>query len=97
VGVVLFERFELLDVFGPLELYRMLADRFELCLIGPSTGHERSAQGPGVLADCGYSAAPAPDIVLVPGGVGTRSLVEDRGLLDWRRGWAQGAELVTSV
>lgn len=35
VGVVLFDRFELLDVFGPLELLGNLADRFEICILGP--------------------------------------------------------------
>ena len=97
VGVVLFARFELLDVFGPLELLGVLADRFELCMIGPGAGPVRSAQGPEVVATCGYSDAPAPDIVLVPGGIGTRGLVEDREFLSWLAGWAGSAELVTSV
>jgi len=35
IGTVLFERFELLDVFGPLEMFGVLPDRFELSLIGP--------------------------------------------------------------
>ena len=33
VGVVLFDGFELLDVFGPLEMFGLLPDHFELCLI----------------------------------------------------------------
>jgi transcriptional regulator GlxA family with amidase domain len=94
---VLFDRFELLDVFGPLEFLGVLADRFELNLIGPTAGPVRSAQGPEVLAAASYTQAHAQDIVLIPGGMGTRGLVENREFLAWLAGWAQTAEFVTSV
>jgi transcriptional regulator GlxA family with amidase domain len=94
---VLFDRFELLDVFGPLELLGVLPDRFDLRLIGPTAGPVRSAQGPEVLATDSYREAPVPDIVLVPGGIGTRSLVDDGGFLAWLAGWADTAPMVTSV
>jgi transcriptional regulator GlxA family with amidase domain len=97
VGVVLFDRFELLDVFGPLELLGVLADRFELNLIGPTAGPVRSAQGPEVLAANSYQQAPAPDIALIPGGIGTRGLVENGQFLAWLASWAEAAEFVTSV
>lgn len=97
VGVVLFDRFELLDVFGPLELFGVLTDHFELSLIGPTAGPVRSAQGPDVVAGWGYNEAPGPDIVLVPGGIGTRSLVDDGGFLAWLVDWVKRSELVTSV
>jgi transcriptional regulator GlxA family with amidase domain len=94
---VLFDRFELLDVFGPLELLGVLADRFELNLIGPTAGPVRSAQGPEVLVGASYAQASAPDIALIPGGIGTRGLVENREFLVWLAGWAHTAEFVTSV
>lgn len=97
VGVVLFDRFELLDVFGPLELLGVLTDKFELLLIGPDVGPVRSAQGPEVLTAASYGTAPVPEVVLVPGGIGTRSLVADDGFLSWLAEWARGAETVTSV
>jgi transcriptional regulator GlxA family with amidase domain len=97
VGVVLFERFELLDVFGPAEVYGVLPDRFELGLIGPLAGPVSSAQGPQVVAESGYAEAPPPDVVLVPGGIGTRRVVEDRSFLEWLAAWAVPARLVTSV
>src|SRR5262249_26543316 len=97
VGVVLFDRFELLDVFGPLELLGVLPDRLELNLIGPTSGPVRSAQGPEVVAANSYQQAPAPDIALIPGGMGTRGLVEDGEFLAWLAGWAGTAEFVTSV
>lgn len=97
VDVVLFDRFELLDVFGPLELYGAMRDRFAIRLIGPAGGPVASAQGPAVVADYGYADAPVPGMVLVPGGIGTRTLVEDRGFCEWLTAWAAEAELVTSV
>lgn len=97
VAVVLFDHFELLDVFGPLELLGVLPDHFELSMIGPAAGPLRSAQGPEVVAAASYREAPTPDIVLVPGGIGTRTLVEDRAFLAWLTGWAVSAQLVTSV
>src|SRR5581483_3719057 len=97
VAVVLFDRFELLDVFGPLELLGSLPDHFELTMIGPTAGPIPSAQGPAVLAANCYSDSPVPDIAVVPGGIGTPSLVEDAGFLAWLAAWAASAPLVTSV
>lgn len=94
---MLFDRFELLDVCGPLELLGVLADRFELAMVGPTAGPVRSAQGPQVLAGSSFGDAPRPDVVVVPGGIGTRSLVGDREFLAWLADWAGVAELVTSV
>jgi transcriptional regulator GlxA family with amidase domain len=97
VTAVLFDGFELLDVFGPLELFGALPDRFRISLVGPAAGSVRSAQGPQAVADFPYDEAPVADVVLVPGGIGTRRLVDDRGFLGWLEGWAGNAELVTSV
>ena len=81
---MLFDRVELLDVFGPLELFGALPDHFEIHLLGEKAGPMRSAQGPIVLADHSYGDAPRPDVVLVPGGIGTRTLAA-AGLLDGYR------------
>lgn len=97
VAVMLFDRFELLDVFGPVELLGVLPEHFELTMIGPAAGPLRSAQGPEVVASGCYGDASVPDIVLVPGGVGTRSLVGDGDFLAWLASWAGSARLVTSV
>jgi transcriptional regulator GlxA family with amidase domain len=97
VTAVLFEGFELLDVFGPLEIFGVLSEQFTISLIGPATGPVRSAQGPEAMAQHSYQDAPSADIVLVPGGIGTRRLVGDRGFLEWLTSWTSTAELVTSV
>lgn len=97
VSVVLFEGFELLDVFGPVELLSRFPDEIEVRLLGPEAGPVRSSQGTEVVATTGYRDAATPDIVMVPGGIGTRALVADNHFLDWLREWASGAAIVTSV
>lgn len=97
VAVVLFEGFELLDVFGPLEVFGVLPDHFRIVTLGPVAGPVRSAQGPNAVADRTYEDAGAADLVLVPGGIGTRTLAQDGSFLSWLRGWAADAELVASV
>ncbi|MDR1387577.1 MAG: DJ-1/PfpI family protein [Propionibacteriaceae bacterium] len=96
VQVVLFDGFELLDLCGPLEVFG-LADRFETTLIGPEAGPVASSQGTKLLADRSYADAPPPDIVLVPGGPGTRSLVLDQAWLGWLADWAAPADLIAAV
>jgi len=97
VTVVVFDGFELLDVFGPLELFGVLSDYFEVGLVGRAAGPIRSAQGPFVVAGASYEDARVPDIVLVPGGIGTRTLVQDGAFLTWLADWASRARLVASV
>jgi transcriptional regulator GlxA family with amidase domain len=97
VATVLFDGFELLDVFGPLEIFGIVPDRFTMSLIGPKEGRVRSAQGPQAIADCSYQDALRADVVLVPGGIGNRSLLGDKAFLAWLAEWASTAELIASV
>lgn len=96
VAVVLFDDFELLDVFGPLEVFGVTG-LFGITLLGREQGLVRSAQGPAVVADRAYREAQPPDIVLVPGGMGTRRLVADRSFTAWLGRWASTASVLTSV
>jgi transcriptional regulator GlxA family with amidase domain len=97
ITTVLFDGFELLDVFGPLEIFGMSPDRFTMSLIGPAAGSVRSAQGPQAIADCSYRHAPPADMVLVPGGIGNRALLGDKAFLAWLAQWASSAEMIASV
>ena len=97
ISVVLFDGFELLDVFGPVELFSLVPDRLAIEFTGPEAGPVASSQGVQVIATIGYDAAATPDIMLIPGGPGTRRLVRDEAFLSWLRAWATPASLVTSV
>lgn len=97
VTAVLFDGFELMDVFGPLELFGILPNGFDVSIIGPSVGPVRSSQGSKVIADFAYQDAPRGGIVLLPGGIGTRHLATDHLFLEWIADWAPSAAFVTSV
>lgn len=97
VDVVLFEGFELLDVFGPVELLSVVPDLFEIRFIGPYKAPVPSSQGVAVSVTDSRNDAAKPDIVLVPGGRGTRSLVHESSFLTWLASYARPASLVTSV
>ncbi len=96
VSVVLFEGFELLDVFGPVELFS-LASGFEVDYVGARRGPVASSQGAQVVAQRAYAEVGEADIILVPGGMGTRRLVEDDGFLTWLDEVALRSRLVASV
>src|SRR6266542_1603548 len=99
LGVLLFPGFELLDVFGPLEAFgiRPAKDHFEALLVAECAGPVESAQGPKALAEAALDDARRLDLILVPGGFGTRKAVDDRTLCDWIVRRAADAELVMSV
>jgi len=97
LGVVLFEGFELLDVFGPLEMFGLAADHFGIRLIAERGGVVASRQGPKSVCDDSFQSAPAIDVLLVPGGIGTRGEVNNPVMLNWLKERSQQAELVASV
>ncbi len=102
VGVVLFEGFEPLDAFGPIQVLGIVPRLFRVVLLGPAPGPVASAlggaPGPAVLAeDAWESPDVSVDVLLVPGGMGTRAEVGNQRLLAALRSRAAEAELVTSV
>ena len=96
LGVLLFEGFELLDVFGPLEMFGQIDD-LDIYMVAEKAGAITSAQGPAVMAQEVLSKKFDYDIVLVPGGLGTRKEVENTGVINWISGQASRAKYVASV
>jgi len=98
-GVVLFKGFELLDVFGPLEAWGMLAvmGQCKVATIAEHSGVVTSAQGPKAIADFGFADCPHLDLILIPGGIGTREEISNQVLLDWLKARAEKAEVVATV
>ncbi len=97
IAVVLFPEFEALDVFGPIEMFGMVAESFDICMVAEGVGEVASRQGPKSIAEHGFDEKRQYDILLVPGGPGTRKEVDNQRLLDWIREQSTGAEYVTSV
>ena len=97
LGMILFEGFELLDVFGPLEMFGMLKDRVEIILIAERAGPVKSGAGPAALADVAFADAPRLDIVMIPGGIGTRREVNNAAFLHAVAGLAKDAPQVATI
>ncbi len=80
LGNVLFEGFELLDVYGPLEMFS-LCENIELVMVAERAGKIRSSAGPCGVADQAIADCNELDILLIPGGIGTRKQVENASFL----------------
>jgi transcriptional regulator GlxA family with amidase domain len=103
VGAVLFPGFELLDVFGPLEMFGALgslggdAGQVEISMLAERPGAVPSYQGPASLADSSLADARELDVLLVPGGQGTRREVSNAALIGELGRRCAGARMVASV
>jgi len=97
IAGVLFHQFELLDLFGPLEMFGLLPEQFELSLVAETGDRVASTQGPVSVINHRFDDSPQFDLLLVPGGRGTRREVDNPAMLEWLRGQAETASYVTSV
>ncbi len=97
VGILLFEGFETLDVFGPIEMLGHLDQTLELTTVAERSGPVQSFHGPSAHADFDLQGCPHLDMLLIPGGQGTRREVGNPRLIDWIRSRAHDAELVMTV
>jgi putative intracellular protease/amidase len=104
LGAVLYPGFEMLDLFGPLEMFSMLGnEQVNIHTIAEQVGLVPTAiagdgpLGPKVQADFSFADAPALDMLLLPGGFGTFPALENPLLLDFLRDRSAQAKIVASV
>jgi transcriptional regulator GlxA family with amidase domain len=97
LGAVLYPQFELLDLYGPLEMFGALGPALRIVTVAEQRGPVASAQGPATLAEHGFDDAPKLDLVLVPGGVGTFPQLANEALLAFLRARVREAERMMSV
>jgi len=100
-GILLFPDAEELDFVGPYEVFTMARDYlFEddrVVTIAQDDAPVRAAKGMRVLPDHTIEDAPSLDVLVVPGGIGTRAQAENRVLLGWIAKAAAECRFVTSV
>ena len=97
LGALLYEGFELLDLFGPLEMFGNMQGAVTVRTVADRAGLVRSAQGPRVQADHGLDDCPPLDLLLIPGGIGTREQVDNGPLVKWLRSRADELEVAMTV
>ncbi|MEO0497709.1 MAG: DJ-1/PfpI family protein [Pseudomonadota bacterium] len=81
ITVIIFQEFEVLDVFGPLSFFGMLPDSFSCQLASIGGGMIASSAGPRVQTAALDTSKLKDNWLVVPGGRGTRALVEDANFL----------------
>ena len=97
IAIPLFPQFTALDGIGPYEVLQRIPD-FVVTFVGRERGVVRSDNGfLGIEVDATYDELPAPDVVVFPGGIGTRALLADEQVLDWVRGAHATSTFTTSV
>ena len=98
LGAILYDQFELLDVYGPLEMFGSLGPgALRIETVAETPGPVASAQGPETLARRGLGDCPKLDLILLPGGIGTLAQLANPALLAFLRARAPEAELTLSV
>ena len=109
-GILVFENVEVLDFAGPFEVFsrtrlvpgvesRRSLDSapFDVFTVAATRAPLRATGGLEVVPAYGFADAPPIDLLVVPGGFGTRPLLADAPTLEWIRRTAAKARLVTSV
>ncbi|MEM9329305.1 MAG: DJ-1/PfpI family protein [Bacteroidota bacterium] len=97
VAFLLFDNYETLDVFGPAEIFGRLVSQYELKFYSLEGGPINNRHGVQIVTEKLKGDVPAPHILLVPGGLGTRREVDNEVLLDWIRFLSGGSDYVLSV
>ncbi len=110
VGILVFDGVEVLDFAGPFEVFSRsrltpgIASRrsedsapFRVFTVAENAQPIVATGGLRVLPDYTFATAPPIDLLVIPGGFGTRRLLEDAVTLDWIRAVAARAKHVTSV
>ncbi|MBV9942970.1 MAG: DJ-1/PfpI family protein [Solirubrobacterales bacterium] len=97
VAIPIFEGITALDAIGPYEVLSRL-DGARVHFLATEPGPKRTENGMLALAADGALADfPNPEVIVVPGGFGTRALMKDEGVLAWVRAAHQTSQWTTSV
>jgi transcriptional regulator GlxA family with amidase domain len=102
VAILLFPEVEVLDFAGPFEVFAVTDelrgyDTFHVLTVAETSAPIRARNGLRVFPDHTFTTCPPPDLLIIPGGFGTRALLKNEPVLAWIRSQVVSAELVMSV
>jgi transcriptional regulator GlxA family with amidase domain len=107
VGILIFPDVEVLDFCGPFEVFsvtrldeqlrREEPSPFEVVLVAEQAGSVKTTGGMMVTPHHTIDTCPPLDVLVVPGGWGTRAEIKNPRLLDWIKARAAQVETLTSV
>jgi putative intracellular protease/amidase len=106
IAVALFEGFTVLDVYGPVQAFASCRivepdgkrrSLFEIFSMASEVGQVKAGEGPATWAEWSFEKAPDYDILLIPGGFGSRRAVADQKFLDRLAAASHRARITTTV
>ena len=97
IAIPLYDRFTALDAIGPYEvLSRLPGARVRFVAVEP--GPVRTDSGMlTLMADGSLDDVPRPEVIVVPGGIGTRERLDDERVVGWIRRAHESSDWTTSV
>ncbi len=97
VAIPLFPRFTALDAVGPYEVLQRIPS-IDVVFVGHRRGEVRTDNGMlGMTCDARFDEIGAPEVVVCPGGIGTRQLIHDEPLRGWLQSVHRNTTFTTSV
>ena len=97
IAIPIFDRLTALDAVGPYEVLSRLPEA-AVSFVAAEPGPKRTENGMLALtADLSFAELTDPEVVVVPGGFGTRALMHDEPTLAWLRGAHRSSQWTTSV
>jgi transcriptional regulator GlxA family with amidase domain len=107
VGILVFPNVEVLDFCGPFEVFSIARlgeewrrdepSPFEVVLVAERAGTVAATGGLKVTPDFTIDDCPPLDVLVVPGGWGTRAEIDNERLVAWIRERGRGVETLASV
>ena len=110
VGILIFDNVEVLDFAGPFEVFSRArtiggidsrrseeSAPFEVFTVAKAARPVTATGGLMVVPHYSWTTAPPIDVLVIPGGFGTRALLDDQETIDWIKRTSEVAPQVTSV
>ena len=102
IAILLFEDVEVLDFAGPFEVFSVTSEineehPFNVYTVAEKMGKIRARNGLSVNPDFTLKDCPNPDIIIIPGGQGTRAEMKNPAVIAWVTELAEMVEYVLSV
>jgi transcriptional regulator GlxA family with amidase domain len=102
VAIFIFDEVEVLDFCGPFEVFSVAGRRnalnpFDVFTVAQERRPIAARNNLSVNPHYGFDDCPSPDLLVIPGGFGTRALMDNQAVLAWIKSRARKAELLLSV
>ena len=102
VGIYLFNKVELLDFAGPYEVFSTTSElndhkTFKVFTLSEDGGAIKSVNGLIVIPDYSFDNHPKIDILIVPGGEGTKAEIKKKKVMEWVNETQESAEIMATI